>query len=144
MPGLDMVSRRLLEDAHPEWRAIMLRVAEVYPCRVISSYRGEEEQTRLFNKGASKTPWPKSKHNTYPSLALDVVPDPIPEDWGDHDWKERVKFYEMSMVIVAMARQLGHDIRRGADWDQDNEYRDQNFDDLVHHELQLNAWRAAA
>ena len=43
-----------------------------------------EDQNSLFNAGRSKLNWPHSKHNSFPSLAVDVAPlvgSSI--NWGD-------------------------------------------------------------
>ena len=59
--------------------------------------------------------WPNSKHNTYPSIAVDVMPYPI--DWND---KNRVTtFYEF---VKKKADGLGIKVRWGADWDMDGKY----------------------
>ena len=137
---LDDRSRKNLATAHSEWTRIILDIAPYFPLSVIQGYRGKKEQDRLYNMGNSKVMWPDSKHNVMPSLAIDVIPQPLPHEWGDHDWRERVKFYQLGILIQTTAMKYGHLVRSGYDWDQDGDYRDQSFNDLVHHELQINAW----
>jgi len=43
-------------------------------CTVAWGYRGEKDQNEMFAKGLSKAKYPDSKHNTNPSLAVDVYP----------------------------------------------------------------------
>jgi hypothetical protein len=46
---------------------------------VACGHRNEADQNREFAEGDSKLQWPKSKHNTLPSRAVDVWPHPV--DW---------------------------------------------------------------
>ena len=41
---------------------------------VICGHRTEAEQNDAHARGASKLKWPKSRHNSYPSMACDVAP----------------------------------------------------------------------
>lgn len=135
-------TRAKLKGAHPEWRRIIIDVNNVLAIDVIDAYRNEERQNLAFARGASKHRYPGSVHNKLPSLAVDVIPLPLPKGWGDDDWLERVKFYEVAAVIKAIARRNGHDTRWGGDWDSDGDYHDNRFNDLVHHELILNGWKS--
>lgn len=137
---LDHQSRVYLRTAHPEWRTIITQVYPLHPLRIICSHRGEDEQNRLFDEGRSKLRYPKSKHNSWPSMALDIVPVPLPFEWGAKSCKDIVHFYQLIAVITYEARENGHNIRSGSDWNQDGDFHDNSFDDLVHMELQLNAW----
>jgi len=72
--------------------------------------------------------YPTSKHNTYPSLAVDVMPYPI-------DWRDLYRIYYFVGYARGVANQMGIPIRCGADWDGDFNLKDQNFHDLPHFEL---------
>jgi peptidoglycan L-alanyl-D-glutamate endopeptidase CwlK len=97
-------------------------------CKVTYGYRGEEEQEKAFLNGKSKVRWPNSKHNLYPSRAIDIAPVPI-------DWSDIRRFYYFGGYAVRVAYNLGINIRWGGDWDGDFQVKDQNFNDLVHFEL---------
>ncbi|UZJ39165.1 M15 family metallopeptidase [Prosthecochloris sp. SCSIO W1102] len=105
-----------------------------FDCVVLCGHRNRVEQERAFSEGTSKVRWPKSKHNKYPSRAVDVAPydmSPVgPVNWQD---RERMTFF--AGFVLATAKQLGINIRWGGDWDRDTQVRDNRFDDLVHYEL---------
>lgn len=69
---------------------------------VACGYRGETEQNAAYARGASKTPWPRSKHNTVPSLAVDVWPYPV--DWTG---KGRPAFEALRQLFLDTAHELG-------------------------------------
>lgn len=99
-----------------------------YDCSVICGYRNLEKQTEAYHAGKSKVFYPNSKHNKQPSHAVDVVPYPI-------DWNDMKRFYHFAGYVKGIADSLGIKIRCGADWDSDNDFKDQNFHDLPHFEL---------
>ena len=69
-----------------------------------------------------------SKHNSFPSLAVDVAPYPI-------NWSDKERFYFFAGYVKATADQMKIKIRWGGDWDGDTKVRDQTFMDLPHYEL---------
>lgn len=122
---------------------------EYRACNVLSGRRGKIEQNDLYANKKSKLKYPESKHNKLPSEALDLAPDPIPDNWGAISWKlipkkhrkqiqkeikERCEFYNFNGYVKATADQIGVEITQGHDWDGDNEFNDQTFDDLVHNQ----------
>jgi len=121
-------STKNLSEAHPDLQALFNEVIKHYDCTVIEGYRGEDEQNKAYHAGASKLKFPQSKHNKTPSLAVDVCPYPI-------DWKDKDRFYHFVGFVKGVASQMGINIRCGADWDGDNDFKDQSFHDLPHFEL---------
>lgn len=83
-----------------------LLYAEVDDISVLCGYRGADKQNRAFAEGASKTPWPKSKHNRIPSDAVDVVPFPI--DWTDPAWVKKLD--TLHAYIAGVAQGIGIDL----------------------------------
>jgi peptidoglycan L-alanyl-D-glutamate endopeptidase CwlK len=69
-----------------------------------------------------------SKHNSKPSLAVDIAPYPI--DWADDE-----RFYFLAGIIKAASHQVGVKVRWGGDWDSDDDFHDQTFMDLGHFEI---------
>lgn len=53
--------------------------------------------------------WPKSKHNSQPSLAVDVAPYPI-------DWKDERRFILFAGFVMGIAKAKGINLRWGGDW----------------------------
>lgn len=100
--------------------------------------RGEVAQTKAFEDGNSKTPWPDSQHNCVlddlltedpagVSNAFDVAPyvKGIP-------WEDEGAFYMLAGFILSAAKQLGVELIYGGDWDRDGLTEDQQFRDLGH------------
>ena len=75
---------------------------------ITCGHRNKEEQEKAFSEGKSKAHFGQSKHNSYPSKAVDIVPYPINWDVKDRRWS--------MMVALAYdtARLLGIKIRCGA------------------------------
>lgn len=128
MPAFSGRSAQRLKQCHPELQLIFNQVVLKYDCVILCGHRGEAEQTAAFESGKSKTPWPKSKHNATPSLAVDVAPSPL-------DWSKLHEFYLFAGYVLGVAEGLGIRVRWGGDWDGDKDIRDQKFNDLVHFEL---------
>ena len=135
MPEFSNKSLNKLETCDARLITLMEAVVRFQDCTILYGTRSEEQQNELYNKGNSKVQYPNSKHNSYPSLAVDVAPYPIPKDWGETEKKEWVKFYQFAAIVIYEARRLGLNLRWGGNWDGDNDYTDQTFDDLVHFEL---------
>ena len=87
---------------------------------VLCGHRGEKEQNEAYAKGNSTLKYPKSKHNHYPSEAIDIAPYPI--DWNDID-----RFKKLSSHIKQIAAWLDIEIEWGGDWE--------NFKDYPHYQL---------
>jgi len=128
MPQFGTLSRTRLATAHLDLQRLFEEVVKHYDCTVITGFRPKDEQDRAVADGLSKTPWPQSKHNRQPSLAVDVAPYPI-------DWKDTKRFYHFGGYVTGVAEKMGIPIRWGGDWDSDNDLNDQTFMDLVHFEL---------
>ena len=75
---------------------------------ITCGHRNKEDQEAAFNEGRSNAHFGQSKHNSYPSKAVDIVPYPINWDVNDRRWA--------MMVALAYdtARILGIKIRCGA------------------------------
>ena len=135
MPNFGTKSRELRNECDVRLQNILNEVIEFYDCTILTGHRTREIQNNKFDSGESKVKWPNSKHNFNPSKAVDVAPWPIPTNWGEDDWKDRVKFYELKAIICFVAAKQGTKIRWGGDWDSDYDYKDNSFDDLVHFEV---------
>lgn len=131
MPSFSERSKKTLETAHPKLRQVFEEVVKTIDCTVLHGYRNQEDQDRCFEMGTSKLKWPNSKHNNFPSLAVDVAPYPI--DWSQDKGAKR--FYLFAGYVKRVAQEMGIKIRFGGDWDGDFDLKDQNFFDLDHFEL---------
>ena len=107
---------------------IMREVIKYEDFSVVSGRRGFEEQERLYNEGKSQLQYPDSKHNSYPSEAIDIAPYPI-------DWEDASSFHMLAGAVMYEAKRQGIDLVWGGDWDSDGSSEDTKFMDLGHFEL---------
>jgi len=127
MPRYSQTSIDRLNTCCEELQQTMRRVIQFYDHTILEGRRGEDAQNHYFKTGKSKLRYPKSKHNSTPSLAVDAAPWPI-------DWDDMEAFYYFGGTVIAAGFSLGHRIRWGGDWDMDGDFHDQTFMDLVHFE----------
>ena len=132
-----IASAKKLNECHIDLQNLFSEVIKHYDCTILEGHRPQHLQDKYYAEKKSKTPWPKSKHNSMPSLAVDAMPYPI--TWPDHKSptyvKDLAKLYHFVGYVKATADHLGIKIRCGADWDGDLDIKDQTFDDLPHFEL---------
>lgn len=127
-------SQEVYDELHPSLQRLVTRIRdEVTDISLTSGYRDEAEQNELFDLGASKLRYPDSKHNQYPSIAVDLAPYPYPR----HEPKLWGALGYIAGSAFRIAAEEGLNIRWGGDWDRDGDLTDQNFDDLFHIELML-------
>ena len=131
MPAFSQRSKARLETCHPDLQRLMNKVVERYDISIICGHRGREEQEEAFRTGKSKARFGQSKHNSYPSKAVDVVPWPFKAD----DWNDSNYFSHMAGYIRAVADELGIRIRWGGDWNNNRRTSDESFLDMPHFEL---------
>lgn len=118
---------------HPNLRKLVTIVLDLglFDFSIIEGHRVREDQMRAYNDGKSKLKFPESKHNKVPSLAFDYMLYIN----GEPNMKDTNSYYMASGVFSGIAKNLGINIRLGADWDGDFSTSDQNFNDLMHIEL---------
>jgi len=120
-----------------------------YDCHVITGHRGMIEQNRAFADKKSKVRWPNSRHNSNPSMAIDIgpwipgrgVPWPqYPSNWNNVSEVKKYlddlnQWYHFAGYGLRTAEDLGIQMRWGGDWDRDKYVGDNGFDDLAHWEI---------
>ena len=77
--------------------------------------------------GKSQVDWPDSKHNDYPSEAVDIAPYANGILWDDNEG-----FTLLAGIIKGIALMKGYDIRIGVDWDGDLVVKEHSFVDRPH------------
>ena len=122
------VSQERLDTCHPDLQELLNEAIKYIDFSVICGYRNEEDQMNAFISGASKVQYPNSKHNTKPSVAVDIAPYPI-------DWDNIKRFAFLVGIVKGIAESRGIEIRLGADWDSDGDITDHKFMDWPHIEL---------
>jgi peptidoglycan L-alanyl-D-glutamate endopeptidase CwlK len=149
MPSFSNSSKSQLASCDPKLQNIFNLLITVFDHSIITGHRGKEAQDKAIAQGASKTPWPNSKHNQKPSLATDVMPFPI--KWRNKaDLLKQLKsqspevlellndilvLYHFAGMVKGVGLAQGTEIRWGGDWDGDFDFRDQTFDDVPHYEV---------
>jgi len=131
-----------LRTVDPELQKLFGRVLERYDCSILQGHRVESEQNRAYKEGRSKLEWPESRHNAYPSQAVDVAPYPV--KWSGplvvggklhrRNLNALLRFYHFAGYVQGLAKEMGIPLRWGGDWDRDFDLFDQDFNDLVHFE----------
>lgn len=134
MPTFSKRSNERLNTCHDDLQRIMREVVKEFDCSILCGHRDEATQNRLLAEGKTQLSYPNSKHNSFPSMAVDVVPYPI-------DWRDRERFHYFAGYVMGVAERLRREgkirsyLRWGGDWDRDTEVSDNNFDDLPHFEI---------
>jgi peptidoglycan LD-endopeptidase CwlK len=128
MPRFSDKSISKLTTCDPRLQRVLHEVIKHFDCTILEGHRDKERQNRMVEEGKSQVRWPDGKHNTVPSMALDVTPYPVV-------WDDRERQTLFAGFVLATAKSMGIDLRWGGDWDRDTEVRDNTFDDLVHFEL---------
>ena len=109
MPSFSKRSADKLVTCDERLQVLFNEVIKHFDCTVLDGHRNKERQDAAYNSGRSKAKYPQSKHNTYPSMAADVVFYPI-------DWDSLHRFYEFAGFVKATAIQLGIKIKWGGDF----------------------------
>ncbi len=133
-------STKHLKACHADLQIILKAVIPYFDLTILASFRDEETQNRLQEKGLSQLRYPFSKHNQKPSMAVDIAPYDRQASEGV-DWDNREAFAYLGGVMRAAAvmlkknGQIKHELVWGGDWNSDGRVSDEVFRDLVHFEL---------
>ena len=129
-------SLQRLKSCHDDLVLIFKNVAEEVDTTIICGHRSKTAQTEAFDLGHSKVEFPNSKHNSFPSMAVDAGPY-----LGGIQWDDAKSFAVFAGRVLSITERLykegliTHKIRWGGDWDSDGSTDDQTFNDLPHFEL---------
>jgi peptidoglycan L-alanyl-D-glutamate endopeptidase CwlK len=131
-----ITSKKKLETCHPDLQALFFYVVLGYDNTITCGHRGEQEQNEAFANGYSQLQWPNSKHNQYPSNAVDAVPyEKNHLDWGKTQSANFAGYVKGMADILFRMSIISHKIRCGVDWDNDNDIDDTKFWDACHFEI---------
>lgn len=135
MNNFSEISKERLRTCHRDLQTLFAHVIQDYDCSVICGTRGEEAQNKAFAEGNSKLQYPDSKHNSFPSLAADVVPHEKIIDWGKTQSAHFAGYVKGKADQLFTIGTISHRIRCGVDWDSDNDIDDTTFWDAAHFEI---------
>ena len=138
MPGFGRISKEILQTLDPELRMILEEGINYVDFSILEGARTKARQEELYKTGASKVL--DSKHvvggdsGREFSDAVDLAPFPI-------DFADVSRFYYLAGVLRAVAKRLKlegkikSELRYGGDWNRNQVFKDENFKDLGHFEL---------
>lgn len=128
MPSFSEQSKARLYTCHPALIEVCNAVIKDIDITVLEGFRDEATQNRAYALGNSTKRWPESKHNTLPSLAVDIAPYPV-------DWEDYYRWRMFGGYVLWRAEHMGIKLRWGGDWDDDGDIWDHRFVDMPHFEL---------
>jgi peptidoglycan L-alanyl-D-glutamate endopeptidase CwlK len=135
MPKLSKTSLDRLSTCHEDLIIFCNELIKYYDFTVVCGHRGQEEQDKAYADGYSKVKFPNSKHNSYPSMAVDLAPWEGKLDWG----RDQMIFFAGFAQGVAKRLYdeglIKHDIISGIDWDNDRDINDTKFFDAPHFQI---------
>jgi len=120
MASFGKVSLDRLATCHLDLQRLFNEVIKDEDCTILCGHRGEQEQNDAFDRGYSRLRWPHGKHNSVPSMAVDVMPYPI-------DWSDIPRIVTFANFVKLKSQELGITIQYGGDW--------KYFWDYPHYEL---------
>jgi hypothetical protein len=74
MPYFSKLSKDRLDTCECDLKNIFNQLIETYDFSVLCGFRDQDEQETAFKNGTTKAHFPNSKHNSYPSRAIDIAP----------------------------------------------------------------------
>ena len=128
MPKFGKRSLSKLSTCDKKLQEVFNEVIKTVDCSVLEGHRGKDRQNALYKEGKTKLTFPKGRHNSSPSNAVDVVPYPV--DWGD-----RERFHLFAGFVLGIAKSMGIKLRWGGDWNINWFVDDNKFDDFPHFEV---------
>jgi len=141
MPNYSKSSHNRLMTCDVRLIHVFTKVITKFDHTIICGHRIKIEQDTAFANGHSKVQFPNSKHNKYPSKAVDAGPYVTGRGiiWPDKKSKYYIKdvgaWHLFAGYVLATAGEMGIKLRWGGDWDRDWNLIDQRFDDLPHFEI---------
>ena len=130
MPHFGKKSKERLAELDLELQELLQEAIKHFDFSITCGYRDEATQNELYNSlpQRTKVKFPNSRHNSYPSQAVDIVPYPV-------DYDDRERFTYLAGLVMGIAKVKDIPLRWGGCWRNDNDLKANDFDDLPHFEL---------
>ena len=128
MPRFGKKSKERLATCDKRLQDVFNEVIKHVDCSVLEGHRNMYWQDKYFAEGKTKLKFPKGRHNSNPSNAVDVTPYPV-------DWDDRERQTLFAGFVIGIAKGMGITLRWGGDWDMDFQVQDNRFDDFQHFEI---------
>lgn len=138
MPSLSRRSKERLDTCRPALQEVFNELIKTYDFAVLCGFRDKEEQEQAYKIGTTKCHFPNSRHNTYPSEAIDVAPyweelphirwgskleyknnDNLQKTYATYDEYSKAcvdEFDKLSEKVMDTACKLNIDLEWGGDW----------------------------
>ena len=107
MPSFSKSSKDKLETCDYRLQKLFNEVIKDWDCTVIEGHRSFERQRALVKEGKSKTM--NSRHLSFPSAAIDVMPYPI-------KWDDELGQKDFANYVYQTAINLGITVHWGGMW----------------------------
>jgi peptidoglycan L-alanyl-D-glutamate endopeptidase CwlK len=131
MPRFGSTSRSRLETCHQDIQRVLEHAIISFDFTVVEGHRTLEKQQEYFRNGASKCDGieKKSKHQSLPSMAVDIAPYHSGSIQWDNDklWKMLARTVWSSIQELKNDGLIRHNFRWGGFWT--------TFDDKPHWEI---------
>ncbi len=129
------------DTCHRDLQVLADEVLRVHDCSFVWGHRNEQEQNKMVARKVSKLRYPHSKHNKYPSEAMDLVAY-VPS-LGGQVWTVKYSLYFAGIVcgiadLLYAQGKMKHKIRWGGNWSSkrdDPAWTKVRFYDGYHFEL---------
>lgn len=131
MPVFGRASQERLATLHPDLQGVLIEAIEHRDFVIVCGHRNEADQNKALAEGKSKVAFPNSKHNSMPSLAVDIAP----YTGRAIDWNDAKAFAALAGFVCGIAAARGVKLRWGGDWNSDGATSDERFVDLPHLEV---------
>lgn len=115
MPSFGKTSKKRLATVDPRLQKILNEVIKIYDFTILCGHRTEAEQNEAYSSKKSQLKWPNSKHNTMPSIAVDIAPWPI-------DWNNIQQFKDLAKIIIEEAKKIDVELIWGGTWETLKDY----------------------
>ena len=112
-------SQEKLDTTHRLIQELMTNVLKYIDITILEGHRTQERQMELFLTHRSELNGTNklSKHQQFPSLAVDVIPYKKGHNVFDGSEKSTLMFYELARRVFIEARKLGLNITWGGHWE---------------------------
>jgi peptidoglycan L-alanyl-D-glutamate endopeptidase CwlK len=131
-------SRANLATCHQDLQVLANSVLAIHDCTLVYGHRDEATQNRLYSEKKTKKQWPNSRHNTNPSMAMDLAP--YVQGVSMLDMEYSLYFAGLVLGTADALRAQGlmmHRVRWGGNWStqRDRNWKLNSFYDGLHFEL---------
>lgn len=154
MNKLSSNSKKHLDTCTPLLQKLVQGVLNYVDVGVVTGHRSEKDQNALYVAGYSQLRYPKGKHNSFPSQAVDLVIYHHEHGylWGNDEQvtklaksertsRERIRtwihmqYAALNAYIQLEAESLGFEVVWGGNWGRQDGYLTTTLVDLFHWEI---------